>query len=357
MPRKGKRKRIARNIYQDGSGRSLIIRDPQTGKPKEFRYPHDAKIADMRADAETWLRGRRSSGQRVTHRGTLNAAIAQWEPLEQHLASWRERRAELRAWAKALGQKRLNAIDEQDVRTVISQWSQAGLTPKTLRNRLWTLQHLYKLLHGPDAQTPCDHITPPPKVRTSPVDISPELILTVYRNLLAMELDGTLRNAKTRARFMVRAATGKRPCEIAWTKPEDVDLKRRIWRMRDAKGGHTPGGRIYLNDDMLIAWATFAKAEAWGPFDTGSFASVLRSAGWPEGVRPYNLRHAVGIALSESGVDLSDVSALLGHTRVQTTRSFYVPILNSRMQRAAQQIEGRLQGWNVAPRDGAPVSD
>jgi site-specific recombinase XerD len=82
------------------------------------------------------------------------------------------------------------------------------------------------------------------------------------------------------------------------------------------------------------AWQLFVAAKAWGPFNTGSFAKRLRSAGWPEGVRPYQLRHTVGLALSEAGVDLADVSALLGHSRPLTTRSHYVPVLGSRLQDA-----------------------
>ena len=74
-------------------------------------------------------------------------------------------------------------------------------------------------------------------------------------------------------------------------------------------------------------------------------AKVLRTAGWPAGVRPYNLRHSLGIALSESGVDFADVAGVLGHKDVRTTRRSYVPVLNSRMERAAKAIEGRLGGW------------
>lgn len=117
--------------------------------------------------------------------------------------------------------------------------------------------------------------------------------------------------------------------------------------MRDAKGGWSEG--LYLNDDLLTAWTVFIDADAWGYFDTSAHARALHSAGWPQDVRPYNLRHSVGIGLSESGVDLADVAGWLGHTDVRTTRSAYVPILNSRMQRAAEAIDGRLSGWKAPP--------
>jgi integrase len=145
---------------------------------------------------------------------------------------------------------------------------------------------------------------------------------------------------------MVRAATGRRPVEIMRALPEDVDLERRIWRVSDAKGGWSEG--LYLNDDMLEAWRVFAEADAWGAFNTGSMAEVLRAAGWPEGIRPYNLRHSIGIGLSELGHDLADVGGWLGHSDIRTTRSAYVPVLHSRMQRLSESLSGRLAGLERA---------
>jgi hypothetical protein len=156
---------------------------------------------------------------------------------------------------------------------------------------------------------------------------------------------------------MVRAATGRRPVEIMRALPEDVDLERRIWRVRDAKGGWSEG--LYLNDDMLEAWRVFAEADAWGAFNTGSMAEVLRAAGWPEGIRPYNLRHSIGMGLSELGHDLADVGGWLGHSDPRTTRSAYVPVLHSRMQRLSESLSGRLAGWSVpssVPRSEVPQS-
>lgn len=128
----------------------------------------------------------------------------------------------------------MTALTSMMVRTVISEWSQAGVAPKTIRQRLWSLKHLYKLLRGPDAETPCDHIAPPALARRIIVPTPAALVLAVYKNLLAMEAAGKhrpveglsiLRDAKTRARFMVRASTGRRPCEIMRAEPGDVDLE------------------------------------------------------------------------------------------------------------------------------------
>lgn len=343
MPRRGRRIRLARSIYQDQTGRSGIYRDAE-GKQREPRYPPGTPISVIRDDLERRKRLERGSGI-AGARGSLAEAVDRWASQERHLASWKERRAELRAWVALYGHRLLAQITPADVRAAMGIWTEAGITPKTIRNRLWSLKHLYHVLYGKRFPTPVDDVEPPPKVRHLPRYIAPTVILQVYAQLLAFEASGRLPDAKTRARYMIRASTGRRPSEIMRARPEDVDLARRIWRVRDGKGGWSRG--LVLNDDALVAWQTFSEADAWGPFNTGSMAEVLRAAGWPEGSRPYDLRASIGVDLSERGIDLIDVGEWLGHTSLQTTRSAYVPILTSRQQRASEQLAGRLQGWQI----------
>jgi integrase len=345
VPRKGSRKKLARGIYEDKTGRSAVCLG------KEKRFPPFTPLRILRGWQEDWRKKHRGSGRSSAPRGTLAEAVDRWASQERHLASWTERRAELRAWVALYGDTPYHRLDAEDVRTAIGIWTEQGIAPKTIRNRLWSLKHLYRLLDGPDADTPADHVAPPPKVRHVITPVEPAKILEVYAKVLLFEQDGRLRDRKTRARFMVRAATGRRPCEIMRAQPEDVDLERRIWRVRDAKGGWSEG--LYLNDDMLAAWQLFAECDAWGEFNTGSMAEVLRAAGWPTGVRPYNLRHSIGIGLSELGHDLADVGGWLGHSDPRTTRSAYVPVLHSRMQRLSESLQGRLQGWRAT--EGAMI--
>lgn len=354
MSRRGSRRRIAANVYDDDTGRVIIYRD-HDGRQRELRRPPFTPIKEMRADVVAALAASSASGIPKTATDTLAAAIDRWEELEQGLASWKERRAELRAWARAdvdgkpLGLLRLRGISAAHARIIMSQWARAGVAPKTIRNRRWSLQHLFRVLYGPKAVTPVDDIPPPPKTKTIPIPIEPSHVLDVLQNLIAREAAGLIRDAKTRARFMLRAATGKRPAEIMRAKPSDVNLERREWRVRDAKGGWSEG--LYLNDEMIAAWKLFIAADAWGDFNTGAHAETLRQAGWAPGgdstVRPYELRHSVGIALSDAGVDLADISGVLGHKDMRTTRQTYVPIRQARMQRASERLNGRFNGWKV----------
>ena len=237
------------------------------------------------------------------------------------------------------------------MRLVVKTWIEAGVAPKTAKNRVNTLRHLYRTLDHRGVITSADDVRVPTATKVPPVVVPPDLILTVEAGLRAHEQSGKLRSSKTRPRFMVIATTGKRPSEVQRAKAPDVDLKRRVWIPRDGKGGFCPG--VYLNDAMLVAWQLFVAADAWGYFRTGSFDRTLRSAGWPADVRPYNLRHTVGISLSEAGADLSDVQAHLGHKQLSTTRRHYVPVLGSRMQQLSESIEGRFQ-WPEEAMETAP---
>ena len=61
----------------------------------------------------------------------------------------------------------------------------------------------------------------------------------------------------------------------------------------------------------------------------------------------FPLRHTVGIALSEAGVDMRDISDHLGHKSTEMTRKHYVPIIASRLQRASELLDGRKLGWKA----------
>lgn len=339
MPR-SPRRRIATGIYRDKYSLTVVVR----GQERAI----DPECTRREAIAERQAFARELARSDPIGRGTLEADEQKYTQLVKHLADWRARRAEIRAWVKELGPMRRRRITRAHILEVRTTWLQRGVAPKTINNRVSALRHLYHLLDGEDVITPCDKVPPLPTHRTPAVLVEPQTILEVDRTLQAHERRGWLRDAKTRARFRVLASTGVRPSELQRAKPTDVSLERRVWTVRDGKGGFRPG--LYLTDDMLTAWRLFIQADAWGRFNTGSFARRLRKAGWPEHVRPYQLRHSVGITLSERGIDLADVQQVLGHTRIETTRRHYVPVLHSRMQRAGEALEGRLP-WSACPTD------
>lgn len=323
------------------------------GKQKERKFSPTTPASvrkRWKAAMEAKLRKRMpAASDRAADAGTLKAdALTRYLPLVKHLADWVSRRSEIRAWFPHLGDRPRAAVLREDVIRIIGVWKQAKVAHRTINNRVSALRDLYRKLDGADAETPCDHVPfmKPPRI---PIQrISPQTINAVLHNLLQRALSTAPRRGRNvshalqdRARLMVLASTGRRPCEVERAEPNDVNLEMRVWGIRDAKGGWSEG--LYLNDEMLIAWRAFIEAEAWGPFPP-HYARRLRDAGWPQGIRPYSARHSTWIVASERGADLADIQHGAGHRRIETTRTHYVPVLNSRMQKLSETLDGRF-GW------------
>jgi integrase len=339
MSPRQQRTRIAPGVYRDAIG--IAARVELRGHRREHRFPRATPLHVIRAWQDETRRALALLPPRAG-RHTFAADAERYLALVGHLASMTSVRAELRAWIARLGPLPRYRITATHVREAVVAWSQAGVAPKTINNRLDRLRRIWRVLDGRRAPTPADEVDPLPVART-PIRMVPYAVIEDVAATLEMaERAGLLRTARTRARFLLRALTGRRPSEIMRAQPEDVDLERRTWSVRDGKGGSTPG--LVLTEAMLAAWRLFIESRAWGPFETSAFARTIRAAGWPAGLRPYMLRHTVGLTLSEAGVDLADVAAWMGHRRLETTRRHYVPVLHSRIQEAAERLAARESG-------------
>jgi integrase len=344
------RRRLERGLYQDQYGLSAIV--TVQGRTKEKRFAPGTPLRILR----DW---RKAQGQVISRsqplpvkRGSLQADVDAYLAQTSHLVSAPELRSVLKAWTDRLGKRPRWSLVQKDVRDAIVAWTAAGVAPKTINNRMGALRRVYRVLDGRRAWCPCDEVELLPVPRKPVTYVTPEIIRATYAGLLRQEQAGKLRDSKTRARFMVLASSGVRASELMRAEPGDIDLERRVWLTRDGKGGFRPGGGVYLTSDLLAAWRVYIAASAWGQFNTGSMAKALRTAGWPRGVRPYQLRATVGLAMSESGVDLADISAGLGHSRPLTTRSHYVSVLGSRVQAAFQTIDSRIGFEDMAVERG-----
>jgi integrase/recombinase XerD len=342
MPeQRGKRKRIASGVYLDSSGYEacVIVGSGPRRREKWKRFPRGTslrEIKDWQDEKRLAFRRTRPKGPSGTLAGDVERFLRQYAGTPSAGA----KRSHLLAWVREYGTLRRSAIDAEKVRLALVKWEAEGVSAKTRKHRHQILGQLYRILDGQKAETPIDEVDAPVPGKTIPVWVDDVIISEVAHNLAQQETAGKLRDSKTRARFMVLASCGKRPCEVKRAQPLDVDLERRVWLVRDAKGGWSEG--LYLNDDMLAAWTLFVSAAAWGHFDTRSFDRRLYRAGWLKGIRPYNLRHATGMTLSARGEDLSDIQAWMGHKDIKTTRTHYVPVLNSRMQKMSEGMSGRL---------------
>lgn len=322
---------------------------PKTGKKKaafrEKRFPLDVPITDVQAWQERTRAQLLEFAERGSAHGTFTRDAKRYlRDFTKHLTRKGGSVATaINPWIKAFGDQSRGTIKKVDVARARTQWMIDGKKPKTINDRVNALARMYRVLDGSKAWTPCDDLDPL-EVHKTPIRVVDDaLIRKVDLKLQEREIADPRRSKKTRARFRVLMATGRRPSELMRAEPDDVNIHRRVWIPRDGKGGLSPG--LYLNDDILPAWQFFIEVGAWGKFSTQKHAERLRKAGWPKDIDPYQARHTVGITLSESGIDLADVGAMLGHARLTTTRKHYVPVLNSRMQKASESLNGRFSGW------------
>jgi integrase len=334
-----KRRRLAEGIYADAYGIAAVVTVKTLRRERRFlpdepldRIEHWR--VQTRAELDAEIEEAKATGEPTPERGTFAKDLPRYLKQITGRVSYAADRSHLRAWLPFIGSMNRRDIKPTHVARAFAAWLEAGKSPRTIRHRRRVLRELYQALDGAHARPPIRGVKLPRIPDPHPTPVPLALIRRVAKSLKAGKRHKKGYGSdsdKTYARFLVRATTGQRPSQIMRAERADVDLRRRIWFVRAGKGGtQVP---LPLNADMVAAWHTFIKVEAWGPFDARSFAKTLRRHGWPKDVRPYNLRHTFAIDLLLKGADLGDVQGLLGHRQIETTRKFYGPILVARLRK------------------------
>jgi integrase len=326
---------VATGIHRDRYG--FDVRVKAKGQVRTKRFPPDMDVLLMqawRARTTAELLDRAADAAVPMLRGTLTEAVTTYVKQIAGRVSGPADRSHLRAWLPRLGSWALSRIKTEHVNLAIAAWQIDGVSDKTILHRCRVLRELYQTLQGKHARHPIADAKKPKTPKAQPVDVPLETIRRVGERLKRTG------NAQAYARYRVLVTTGQRAGQLMAATPEDVQLRKKIWIVRSAK--NEPAHPVYLNRDQLAAWRLFIVAHAWGWFDTTKQARLLRSCGWPKGIRPYNARHAIAFAALEAGADLGDVQGLLGHTQIETTRAYYGPLQASRQRRVSDLLTGRF---------------
>jgi integrase len=358
MGRKGRRRRLDSCIYQDATGCAVKVK--VHGAQQELRFPLDTDLEVLRTQRDQLRLDLRAAAPGQAARGTLaHDAVKYCKQIAGRPGSAADR-SHLRAWIDRLGPKMRGRITAADVRLALAAWRTAGTftggrgtrtrhaleapaSEKTLQQRWRVLRHLYKLLDGPTAKTPCDEVPRPKPPAATPVGVPIDRVTRVALALKQRARWTPLHSPARQdyARYLLLVTTGQRPAQLQRAIAEDFDLRKQFWIVRGAKGG--PTHAIHLNAEMRVAVQQLLAAGALGPYDTSQLLAVARAHGWPKAIPLYNARHSVAIDAIEAGADLGDLQALLGHASIDTTRRFYGPILRMRQKRIGKKLEGRLQ--------------
>lgn len=329
------RTRIASGIFRDRYGYDVRVK--AKGTPRTHRFPPGTDLTVMQvwqARTRAELLDRAADAAGPSRRGTLAEAAPRYLKQIAGRVSYKADRSHLAAWVTLYGPLQLARLTTEQINLAIAQWQTADVADKTILHRCRVFRELWQTIYGKAARGPMTEAKRPKTPKPHPVDVSIATIRRVGEKL--KKIGG----AQEYARYRVLVTTGQRAGQLMAAQPADVNLSKKTWIVRSAK--HEPAHIIYLNADMAAAWRLFTVAHAWGAFDTTTQARLLRSCGWPKGIRPYNARHSLAMAALEAGADLGDVQGLLGHTQIETTRRFYGPLQASRQKRVSALLTGRF---------------
>jgi integrase len=324
-----------KGIRRDRYGFRAYVKVGDIQREKRFKPETPIKTIQAWRDEE---RVALRAAKAPTRKDTLRADAKRYlehQKTTLALATYRSRVCEIDSWLTVFGDVPRHLITREMILDARQAWlsdPENPRAPKTCNHRVRALRHLYRYIDGSAAKTPCDDVPKLKEPDPDPKFVSPAILRRVAHKLA---------DPKTRARFMVLAATGQRPAQLKRAIPSDVSLRRRVWFVRPAKGGQRIP--VILTKDMIVAWRAFIAADAWGTYDTSDQAKRLYAAGWPKGVRPYNAKHTVAITLGESEAEWEDIKDWFGHRDVKSTRIYTGQILK-RYRRTSARLEGRI-GW------------
>jgi site-specific recombinase XerD len=361
MPRKGKRRRIAKSVYADGSGWSAVARAGDL--VREQRYEPGTSMKTIRSwqrDTERELRkllGTPTGERRLTLTQDIETYLT-----EKTMASIADRERDLRAWIPWFGHRRRHTLRTRELDAQLRRWRVLDrLSASSVNHRRDALSDLFTVLDGPEATNPvkgciwCARAKPIPQA----IDRA-----RIQRVLEAMDPD-----RKTRWRLSLMHWTGMRPSQMGrLAGPEDFHIGTRAFELEihgaprrvpavlvpSGKGGDpvmfplTAEGeavaRAFLRTDAF--WRPPARqpgAPPKTPRVTWSCPSAYKrivAAATKIGERPftvYTIKHSFATALRRTGTDLADIQDMLGHADIASTR-IYAPAVNAKHVEALDRL-------------------
>ncbi|MDR2391501.1 MAG: tyrosine recombinase, partial [Planctomycetota bacterium] len=248
-----------------------------------------------------------------------------------------------------LGEIFPDKVDHARIRSFMAALSEKGVSRQTVARKIAALRSFYKF------QQRRGHveINPARTVRTPKPDKKIPVFLTIdmMERLLAAPDKGAFAGSRDRAMLELVYSAGLRSFELVGLNHEDIDMDRRLLRLRGKglKERINPIGRYaaealgsYLSLKAGHAWQQDIDAKAvflnfrGQRLTTRSVRRMITHyavmAGLPGEVSPHTLRHSFATHLLQRGADLRVVQELLGHENISTTQ-IYTHITSGEMRR------------------------
>ncbi|MDP9230096.1 MAG: tyrosine-type recombinase/integrase [Bacteroidota bacterium] len=159
----------------------------------------------------------------------------------------------------------------------------------------------------------------------------PQQLPSVFAEEEVKQLILATENLKHRSMLCLAYAGGLRVSEIVNVKLTDVDSKRMVITLRQAKG--KKDRQVMLSEKLLLLLREYFKefkpkhwlfeGQSGDQYSTRSVQEVIQQAKKKAGIKKkgsiHALRHSFATHLLEGGTDIVSIKELLGHTSLRTT--------------------------------------
>lgn len=217
----------------------------------------------------------------------------------------------------------VNTLDENDVRNYLEYLIKMDRSDSYINQAINSIKFYYETVLG--LPNRFYSIERPRKKRKLPVVLSKEDVSLIIKNS---------NNLKHKCIISLLYSAGLRRSELINLKLEDIESKRMLIRVQDAKGNkdrYTLLSETILKDLRLYYKEYQPKTYLFEgqikkQYSPNSVGKVVSNAAIKAGIRipvsPHILRHSFATHLLESGVDIRYIQLLLGHNSTKTTEIY-----------------------------------
>ena len=221
------------------------------------------------------------------------------------------------------GNIKINELNENDIRNYLQYMIQSRKSDSAINVAINSIKFYFEIVLGMPNRF--YSIERPRRKEKLPTVISKNEIKTM--------IDVT-KNLKHSCIISLLYSTGIRRNELINLKLQDIDSKRMIIKIHNAKGGKE---RItLLSEKMLTQLRTYFKnyrpkiylfeGQKGGQYTAASVLKIVNTAGRKAGIKtkvsPHIIRHSFATHLLESGTSIRFIQQLLGHNSIKTTEIY-----------------------------------
>lgn len=232
--------------------------------------------------------------------------------------------------ASETGEDRVQRINKLDIEDYLSYLGRQKLTGITRRRKLQSLRKFFNCMIDLEYldKNPATKVSPPNSEKRNPT--------ILYQHEYKALLYEARNNPRDLAILQTFLQTGIRVGELCNLTLEDIDLEARVLIVRQGKGAADRS--IPLTEKAVEALKTYLDIRPQTntravflskhntPLDVRSVnymvKKYVKKAGIKKSISVHTLRHTCATHKADKGMSLTDLQAILGHRRLETTYKY-----------------------------------